>query len=76
MVAQELFIIAQKNLNYRSKVRGIKVIRLPSAKDHKLSEMADVTMRLSQARSYMIQEHYLRIYHGLCLMFENGFFGE
>ena len=52
------------------------VIGLTGAKDSKLSEMADVTIRSSQTRTYMIQEHHLPIYHCLCLMLEDRFFGE
>ena len=54
----------------------MKVIGLTGAKDSKLSEMADVTIRSSQTRTYMIQEHHLPIYHCLCLMLEDRFFGE
>lgn len=58
-----------------AKAKGIKVIGLTGAKDSKLSEMADVTIRSSQTRTYMIQEHHLPIYHCLCLMLEDRFFG-
>ena len=59
-----------------AKAKGMKVIGLTGAKDSKLSEMADVTIRSSQTRTYMIQEHHLPIYHCLCLMLEDRFFGE
>ena len=68
-----------KNIIYAAtvaKAKGMKVIGLTGAKDSKLSEMADVTIRSSQTRTYMIQEHHLPIYHCLCLMLENRFFGE
>ena len=54
----------------------MKVIGLTGAKDSKLSGMADVTIRSSLTRTYMIQEHHLPIYHCLCLMLEDRFFGE
>lgn len=58
-----------------AKAKGMKVIALTGSKDSKLSEMADVTIRSSQTRTYMIQEHHLPIYHCLCLMLEDRFFG-
>ena len=67
-----------KNILYAAtvaKARGMKVIGLTGARDSKLSEMADVTIRSSQTRTYMIQEHHLPIYHCLCLMLEDRFFG-
>lgn len=68
-----------KNILYAATVAkaiGMKVIGMTGAKDSKLSEMADVTIRSSQTRTYMIQEHHLPIYHCLCLMLEDRFFGE
>lgn len=67
-----------KNILYAAtvaKAKGMKVIGLTGAKDSKLSEMADVTIRSSQSRTYMIQEQHLPIYHCLCLMLEDRFFG-
>ena len=59
-----------------AKAKGMKIIGLTGAKDSKLSEIADVTIRSSQTRTYMIQEHNLPIYHCLCLMLEERFFGK
>lgn len=59
-----------------AKAKGMKVIGLTGAKESKLSEIADVTIRSPQTRTYMIQEHHLPIYHCLCLMLEERFFGE
>ena len=59
-----------------AKVKGLKVIGLTGANDSELSKIADVTIRSSQTRTYMIQEHHLPIYHCLCLMLEERFFGE
>lgn len=68
-----------KNILYAAivaKAIGMKVIGLTGAKDSKLSRISDVTIRSSQTRTYMIQEHHLPIYHCLCLMLEDRFFGE
>ena len=58
-----------------AKAKGMKIIGLTGANDSKLSEMADVTIRSNQTRTYMVQEHHLPIYHCLCLMLEDRFFG-
>lgn len=57
-----------------AKAKNMKVIGLTGAKDSELSKLADVTIRSSQTRTYMIQEHHLPIYHCLCLMLEDRFF--
>ena len=68
-----------KNIIYAAviaKAKGMKIIGLTGAKDSKLSEIADVTIRSTQTRTYMIQEHHLPIYHCICLMLEKEFDGE
>lgn len=67
-----------KNILYAATVaraKGMKVIGLTGASDSKLSDMADITIRSSQERTFMVQEHHLPIYHCLCLMLEEYFFG-
>ena len=56
--------------------KGMKVIGLTGAKDSKLKDMSDVCIKAPQTETYMIQELYLPIYHCLCLMLEDRFFGE
>lgn len=55
--------------------KGLKVIGLTGAKDSKLSQMSDVCIRAPHSETYMIQELHLPIYHCLCLMLEDRFFG-
>lgn len=67
-----------KNVLYASVVaraKGMKVIGLTGAKESKLSKMADVCIRVPQTETYMIQELHLPVYHTLCLMLEERFFG-
>ena len=67
-----------KNILYAAtvaKAKGMKVIGLTGMKESELSEISDVTIRSSQTRTYMVQEHHLPIYHCLCLMLEERFFG-
>lgn len=68
-----------KNILYAAvvaKAKGMKVVALTGEKDSKLSKIADVTIKAPQSRTYMIQEYHLPIYHCLCLMLEERFFGE
>lgn len=55
--------------------KGMKVIGLTGAKDSKLKDMSDVCIKAPQTETYMIQELHLPIYHCLCLMLEDEFFG-
>lgn len=66
-----------KNILYAvivAKAKGMKVVGLTGNQDSKLSKIADVTIRSTQTKTYMIQEHHLPIYHCLCLMLEDRFF--
>lgn len=68
-----------KNILFASicaKAKGMKVIGLTGEKDSKLSEMADICIKAPSKETYMIQEYHLPIYHCLCLMLEDKYFGE
>lgn len=56
--------------------RGMRVIGLTGAKNSKLEQMSDVCIKVPQSETYMIQEFHLPVYHCLCLMLEDEFFGE
>ena len=56
--------------------KGMKVISLTGAKSSKLEQMSDVCIKVPQTETYMIQELHLPVYHCLCLMLEERFFGE
>lgn len=67
-----------KNVLYAAtvaKAKGMKVIGLTGKKSSKLSDIADVTVKIPQTETYMIQELHLPVYHCLCLMLEEHFFG-
>lgn len=67
-----------KNVLYAAtvaKAKGMKVVGLTGAKHSKLSEIADVCIKAPSTETYMIQEYHLPIYHALCLMIEDRFFG-
>ena len=54
---------------------GIKVIGLTGEAGGELAKVADVSIRVPETRTYKIQELHLPVYHCLCLMLEDGFFG-
>ena len=57
-----------------AKAKEMKVIGLTGARASKLSELADVCIRVPQTETFMIQELHLPVYHCLCLMLEDKFF--
>lgn len=68
-----------KNILYAATTahaKGMKVIGLTGAKDSKLAQMSDVCIRVSKTETHMIQELHLPVYHCLCLMLEDRFFGK
>ena len=67
-----------KNILYAAtvaKAKKMKVIGLTGEKESKLSELADICIRVPETETYMVQELHLPIYHCLCLMLEEKFFG-
>ena len=68
-----------KNVLYAAitaKSRGLKVIGLTGQKESRLMELADVCIRVPETETYKIQELHLPVYHCLCLMLEDKFFGS
>ena len=68
-----------KNILYAAitaHVKGMKVIGLTGAKNNKLEQVSDVCIKVPQTETYMVQELHLPVYHCLCLMLEERFFGE
>ena len=59
-----------------AKALGIKIIGLTGEKESKLSEIADICIRVPETETYKIQELHLPVYHSLCLMLESHYFGE
>lgn len=60
---------------FTAKAKGLKVIGLTGARESKLNDIADVCIRVPETETYMIQELHLPVYHCLCLMLEERFFG-
>ncbi len=67
-----------KNILYaavNAKAKGLKTIGLTGGKESKLLKIADVCICVPEIETYKIQELHLPIYHTLCLMLEEKFFG-
>ena len=58
-----------------AKAKGMAVIGLTGEKESRLSRISDVCIRVPQRETYQIQELHLPVYHTLCLMLEERFFG-
>lgn len=58
-----------------AKALGIRVIALTGQSGGKLAPMADVAIKAPETETYLIQELHLPIYHCLCMMVEERFFG-
>lgn len=67
-----------KNVVYAAmvaKAKGLNVIGLTGERQSELSRLADVCIRVPETETYMIQELHLPVYHCLCLMLEEKFYG-
>ena len=67
-----------KNVMYATvvaKAKGMKVIGLTGERGGELANVADVAIKVPETETYMIQELHLPVYHCLCLMLEERFFG-
>ena len=67
-----------KNVCYAAitaKSKGLKVIGLTGQKENQLERYADVCIHVPETETYKIQELHLPVYHCLCLMLEDKFFG-
>lgn len=64
------------NATVVARALGIKIVGLTGAKGGELSTVADVTVKVPETETYMIQELHLPIYHCWCLMLEDRFFGN
>ena len=64
------------NATVVARASGIKVIGLTGAKGGELATVSDVAIKVPETETYMIQELHLPVYHCLCLMLEDRFFGK
>lgn len=59
-----------------AKAQGLSLIGLTGAKQNKLERYCDVCIHVPETETYKIQELHLPIYHCICLMLEDYFFGD
>ena len=59
-----------------AKAKGLKVIGLTGQKECKLAHLADICIQVPETVTYKIQELHLPVYHCLCMMLEDHFFGN
>lgn len=64
------------NATVVARALGIKVIGLTGEKGGELANVANVAIKVPEIETYMVQELHLPIYHCLCLMLEDHFFGK
>lgn len=68
-----------KNVLYAAvaaKAKGMKVIGLTGGRACRLSAFTDVCIQVPEQETYKIQELHLPVYHCLCMMLEEHFFGS
>lgn len=68
-----------KNVIYAAvtaRAKGMKVIGLTGANKSRLESLSDVCIRVPETETYKIQELHLPVYHCICLMLEERFFGD
>ncbi len=58
-----------------AKAKGGKCVALTGERDSKISALADCTIKLPSSETYIIQEYTLPVYHCICAMLEEEFFG-
>ena len=59
-----------------ARAKGLKVIGLTGERKSRLTEFSDVCIRVPETETYKVQELHLPVYHCLCLMLEDRFFGS
>lgn len=59
-----------------ARARGMKTVALTGQTGGRMAGMADVAIKAPGTRTCQVQEYHLPIYHCICLMLEDVFFGE
>lgn len=58
-----------------AKCLGMKTLSLTGAKESRMWELSDVTIRVPETETYKVQEYHLPVYHYLCAEVERIMFG-
>lgn len=59
-----------------AKCVGAKTLAMTGERESKMSELADVTIKVPETETYKVQEYHLPVYHYLCAGVESYFFAE
>jgi D-sedoheptulose 7-phosphate isomerase len=59
-----------------AKIKGLKTILLTGKDGGICRELADCVIKIPENETYLIQESHLPVYHTLCLMVEDYFYGK
>lgn len=63
------------NAAIAAKARGITTVALTGKDGGKLADVCDAAVKVPAEETYLVQELHLPVYHCLCLMLEDRFFG-
>ena len=58
-----------------ARAKGLKVIGLTGTTGGRLAPLTDVCIRVPETETFKVQELHLPVYHCLCMMLEERFFG-
>lgn len=58
-----------------AKAKGMRVVGITGERNSRLSAIADACIRVPGAEAFRVQEYHLPIYHCICMMLEERFFG-
>lgn len=64
-----------RNAVITAKALGMKTILLTGEKGGNISDIADISIKLPETDTYRVQELTLPVYHALCIMIEDHFWG-
>jgi D-sedoheptulose 7-phosphate isomerase len=59
-----------------AKVIGVKTILLTGADGGRCGKIADIVIKAPETETFKIQEYHLPIYHTMCAMIEEYFYGQ
>lgn len=64
------------NAAIAARAAGVKIIAFTGERESDLSRISEITLRVPSAETHRIQEYHLPLYHVLCALVEEVFFGE
>jgi phosphoheptose isomerase len=59
-----------------AKVKNLSIIGLTGETGGKMGSMCDILINVPEKRTALVQEFHMSVYHALCVMVENHFFGN